>query len=315
MRKRSLGATGIEVTELGLGTLGLGGNGYGYVDPTEAENVVDRAWAMGIRLFDTASSYNNGAVEELLGRKIQGPDGVIVTRWGTDQDQYPHRRDFSRAFFEKQAERSLARFSVAETPARLVVLLHNPSLQAVRGEASQFLKELVEQGKIAAWGVSVGSDEVARAALEQKAQVLSFPYNIFQVSPYRELKKELRTAGVGVLFHSVLAYGLLAGRWGPGHSFPSYDHRAERWPDGAVRTRIHQLNAVRPLVTSEIKTMRAAALRFALFEDLASSVVLGPKTSAQLDQLVREGNIEPPYLSEARLVALEARLSQAGVSR
>jgi aryl-alcohol dehydrogenase-like predicted oxidoreductase len=61
--------------------------------------------------------------------------------------------------------------------------------------------------------------------------------------------------------------------------------------------------------------MRSAAVRFVLENETVSSVVLGPRTSVQLDQLIRECNTEPPYLSEGKLHALEARLKDLDVPR
>jgi aryl-alcohol dehydrogenase-like predicted oxidoreductase len=117
------------------------------------------------------------------------------------------------------------------------------------------------------------------------------------------------------LVHSVLAYGLLAGRWSPSRQFLSTDHRYRRWPDGAVRARINDLNLLHPLISGPISGLRAAALLFALHEEPVSSVVLGPRSVAQFDQLIRDTLVEPPYFTDGKLTALEARLSHASVVR
>jgi aryl-alcohol dehydrogenase-like predicted oxidoreductase len=199
---------------------------------------------------------------------------------------------------------------------KLVGLLHNPSAGALRdGDAVQTLKKLTETGTIAGWGVSIGDAEVGRAALEVEAPIISLPYNILHVSLLRSLLEQIETKKTAVLAHSVLFYGLLAGRWAPNKDFRSYDHRAERWAGGALRERVGHLSAVRPLVSGEVTTMRSAAVRFVLESSLVSSAVLGPRTGAQLDQLIRECRAEPPYLSPAKMSSLEGRLTELEVTR
>ena len=107
----------------------------------------------------------------------------------------------------------------------------------------------------------------------------------------------------------------MAFKWAPAKEFRYGDHRSERWPDGALKKRIRQLDAVRPLVSGDVTTLRSAALRFALEPTVISNVVLGPRTPAQLDQLVREATAEPPYLSAAKLEALEKRFEHLDVVR
>jgi len=144
--------------------------------------------------------------------------------------------------------------------------------------------------------------------------VLSLTHHVFSSADVRSLHDELTTKGVGVLAHSVLSHGLLAGFWSLHKEFAPGDHRIERWTPDELRRRVQQLTAVRPLVGGAVQSMRAAALRFALACPDVSSVVLGPRSTLQLDQLVREGNVEPPYLSDEQLRALAARLEQAGAN-
>jgi len=174
---------------------------------------------------------------------------------------------------------------------------------------------MTQAGDIFSWGISVSDEDGARAAMEHAPPVLSLPYNIFHVRPLRAISAQAKELGTAVLAHSVLFYGLLAGRWGATKEFRSYDHRAERWAPGALRTRVTQLDAVKPLVSGEVTTMRSAAVRFVLEEPLISCAILGPRNSIQLDQLVRECKSEPPYLSGGKMSALEGRLRELEVPR
>ncbi|MCH2110721.1 MAG: aldo/keto reductase, partial [Polyangiaceae bacterium] len=161
----------------------------------------------------------------------------------------------------------------------------------------------------------IGVAEVEDELLDHGAEVVSLPYNILQVQPYRSIKAKLEAKQVGVLAHSTLFYGLLTGRWAPNKDFAYGDHRMDRWPNNAVAQRVRQLEAIRPLVSGDVPTMRSAALRFVLSQEGIHGAILGPKFAAQLDQLVRECTGDPPYLSEPKLNALEGRLEHWGVER
>ena len=311
MRLRALGKALPLVSELSLGTWGLSGDAYGPVAEPEQDKVIDRALALGITLFETADVYGGGAMETKLGQRL--PKTVLVaTKLGTDRLASPPQKRFTEAYlreaFEKSRER-LARDVVD------VVLLHNPVAKTVEaGEATGVMKDLKQQGRIGAWGVSAGSLQVARAALAAGAEVLSLTYHVFSAKDLAALHDELTAKGVGVLAHSVLSHGLLAGFWSLHKEFAPSDHRNERWTPDELRRRVQQLGVVRPLVGGKVGSMRAAAMLFALACPDVCSVVLGPRSTLQLDQLVREGNDEPPYLTPDQLSGLSARLEQAGAN-
>lgn len=314
MRRRRLGRTGLQVSELALGTWGLSGDGYGPLPEGEADRVIDRARAVGVTLFETADSYAAGAIEKKLGERLEGDESAcIVTKLGTDRDASPPRKRFDASFLRRSFEASRERLRRQTVD---VVLLHNPSAAALRqDETTGVLRELKEAGAIKAWGVSVGSLEVAEAALDAGAEVLSFPYNALHVEPLRSLQQRLVDTDTGVLAHSVLFYGLLCGLWPPHKEFRYGDHRATRWSPSQLRRRLRQLDALRPAISGDVRTLRAVALRYALSNEAISSVILGPRFGLQLDQLIREAGREPPYLSPAKLSALEERLEALGVGR
>ena len=314
MRKRTLGATHIEVSEISLGTWGLSGDAYGPTFSGQAQGVIERARAMGITLFETSQSYAMGEMETQLGQTVASdPNVVIVTKWGTDRSGSVARKRFDADYLKASLESSKKRLG---SNARIVPLLHNPSEAALKdGTAIELLRSMAQTSDILSFGVSVGSEEVARAALEFDAPILSFPHNVLFVQPLRAVSAELKKKNTGVLAHSVLFYGLLAGQWTAQKTFRSTDHRSERWPEGALASRIRQLDAVRPMVSGEVTTLRSAALRFVLENDQIHSAILGPRTSGQLDQMVRETRGERPYLSAGKLSALEARLEHLEVPR
>jgi aryl-alcohol dehydrogenase-like predicted oxidoreductase len=311
VRKRPLGQTGIQVSELALGTWGLSGDGYGPVTPTEVERVIERALSLGIDLFDTADIYGGGEMERVLGRLVPADKGVIVTKIGTNTEETPKRKCFELPFLRASIEKCQERIGREKLD---IVLLHNPTMLAMStSEPFDFLKELTRLGTLKAWGVSAGAPEVAQAAIRKGAGVIELAYNVFIAGDLHAMAGDLAESGVGVLARSVLAHGLLTGHWSAEREFYPGDHRAERWTSNELRERIDQLDALRGLVQGPVLSLRAAALRFVLANQLVSSAVLGPRSVAQLEQLVREAGEGPPYLRDTALAELAARLRSVGV--
>ncbi len=310
MRRRPLGKTGMQVTELGLGTWGLCGDGYGPVREVDQDRVIERALALGIDLFETAASYAHGAMEQRLGRLLPREGVHVVTKLGTDRTASPPRKRFDPEFLRRTFEQSRERLARDVID---VVLLHGPSLQAVeRGPAFDLMRELRERGHIRAWGVAAGSAEIGRSAIMHGAEVISLPFNAFHTSDLRTLGALLEERQVGVLVHSVLCYGLLCGQWSAEKQFGEGDHRADRWTPDELRQRIRQLDALRPVVRGSVTSMRAGALRYVLDSRFVHGALVGPRTPVQLDQLVRDAGKGPPYLDRDQLTALEARLREVG---
>jgi aryl-alcohol dehydrogenase-like predicted oxidoreductase len=311
MRLRTLGNTGIEIPELCLGTWGLSGDGYGPVEEDEQDKVIERAIALGITAFDTSDAYAKGVMESRLGRLLEKqPQAVVITKVGTDRSVTPPVKRF-----DAEHLRAAAKASSERLKRRIdVLLLHNPSTLALRKpHVAETLKRLIDDGTIRTWGVSIGDADIGRAAIEVGAQVLELAYSAFHPQDLGGVVTLAKEKQVGLVGRSVLAHGLLCGQWPNTKTFPTGDHRRDRWTTDDFRKRISQLSALRPVVSGDVTSLRAAALRYALSEPALSSVVIGPRDAVQLDQLVRDAGKEPPYLSEDSRRALENRLANVGI--
>jgi aryl-alcohol dehydrogenase-like predicted oxidoreductase len=311
VRVRPLGKTGIECSELGLGTWGLSGDAYGPVASEDQDRVLARAVGLGITLFESADTYGDGTMLRRLGR-ILGRDQryCTVVKLGTMLKGNPPRKRFDRAFLNDRLA-NVSKLLEARSPD--VVLLHNPSEQVItRGEALGLLSDQVACGAARSWGVSAGSRAVAAAAIDAGAPIVELAFNILWADDFRAIEQMAKSRGTGLIARSVLAHGLLAGTWPNDRQFAAGDHRSQRWTTDELRQRIRHLDAIRPLLAGEVQTMRSAALRWALSHELVSSLALGPRNCSQLDQLVRDAGKGPPYLPEGSLDALETRLRDLG---
>jgi len=311
VRKRQLGRSGLEVSELSLGTWGLSGDGYGPLSEIEVDRTIDRAVGVGITLFDTCDAYGNGDMERKLGKRLPAAKTQVVTKLGTSTDGYPEKK-FDKQYlfmsFEKSQER--LRRDVVE-----IVLLHNPTLVTLaQDEPIELLEKLKAEGRIRAWGVTANTQAVAERAIERGAEVLEMAYNCFFFQDVEALSLKLRTEGVGLLARSILSYGLLSGHWSPEREFYPPDHRAERWNPEELKRRIEQLDALRKVKGGPAPTVRSVAIRYVLDNERVTSAILGPKNVTQLDQLVREAGRMPPYLPRGARAKLETELAAHGVT-
>ncbi|MBX3206706.1 MAG: aldo/keto reductase [Labilithrix sp.] len=312
MRKRPLGKTGLVVSELAIGTWGLSGDAYGKVEEADAEAVLRRAIDIGFSLVETADAYGVGRMERLCGRLAKDhPELVLVTKGGIDRTTDPPRKCFALDYLRGAVERSLKRIG---RDALQVYLLHSPTPETLHsGEAVDAMQTLVKEGKIEHWGVAAGDEDVARAAIDKGAEVVSLAYNLTHPIDLHRISGDAMVGGCGILARSVLGHGLLAGMWAKDRSFDEGDHRSERWTKMELELRIDQLDAVRFLVKGDVHTLRGAAVRFALANHLVSAAVLGPRTKEQLEQLVRETGGGPRYLPDDDLRQLPRALDKVGI--
>ncbi len=309
MRTRPFGEDSFELTELCFGTWGISGEAYGPTTDQERDALLERALLLGIRAFETADTYANGALENRLGELLP-KDARVITKVGTRRDMTPARKDFSPDYVREAVLRSQERLARECIDC---VLLHNPSPKALRaGKALEVLEGLKEQGVLASYGASLGSVDAVRAAVEMKVPAVSVTYNVYHKNELELLARDLDRK-IGVLVHSVLAHGLLSGTWPANKEFAPGDHRNDRWSRDALKRRLRQLVVMRPVLGDATPTLRSVALRFALSHPLVSSVVIGARNSYQLDQLVREAGKGPTYLEPAAVEGIRERSWAAGI--
>ena len=213
MEYRPLGATGIDVSVLGLGTVKLGrDSGVDYARPfrlptmREARRLIDKAHSLGINLIDTAPAY--GSSEERLGELLAGQRQrwVIVTKVGEEFDGAISSHDFSPEHTTMSVHRSLQRLGTDYLDA---VLIHSDGNdETILNELGTLdcLKQLRDSGLIRAAGISHKSPDGARAALAQGADVIMATLNPKDTSE-AEVIMQAGEQGCGVLVKKALQGG------------------------------------------------------------------------------------------------------------
>ncbi|WP_344884344.1 aldo/keto reductase [Zhihengliuella alba] len=224
MMKRTLGRTGRNVSVIGLGTWQLGAD-WGAVDEEQALAVLDAAHQAGVTFFDTADVYGDGRSEQLIGRwlKANPEAGVTVaTKMGRRVEQV--HGNYNLDAFRAWNDRSRENLGVETLD---LVQLHCPPISVYSDDAVfDALDTLVDEGRIAHYGVSVETVEEALTAIARpNVATVQIIVNAFRLKPIEEVLPVAAEAGVGIIARVPLASGLLTGRYTLDTEFAADDHR------------------------------------------------------------------------------------------
>ena len=225
MEERILGRTGRQVGTVGLGAWQLGAD-WGEVDEDQAQAVLSAAVDAGVTFIDTADAYGDGRSEQLIGRflKSRGDTGITVaTKMGRRvMPQEP--AIYALDNFREWTDRSRANLGVDTLD---LVQLHCPPSSVYATDAVfDALDTLVEEGRVAAYGVSVETRAEALAAIARPGVAsVQIILNMLRLGPLDEVLPAASAAGVGIIARVPLASGLLSGRYDESTTFASNDHR------------------------------------------------------------------------------------------
>ncbi len=310
MRTRTLGMTGLEVSEIGLGAFPISGmwqrpdgSGIGWTGTDDQESIalIHRAEELGINLIDTAEGYGDGHSEVLTGKALQGrrERWVVATKvqpnLGIDEnsmDESAVRRRITDA-----CEGSLKRMQMETID---LYQLHAIPYAWAMPVVMDTLAELKRAGKIGWYGISTNN----RAAIDQlralgPVHVLQIGYNLLERSA-DALLKWAKAENIGTLIRVPLAKGMLSGKYsGDGAaSMPSDDLRYERFNQPETVEGLSKLPQLSFLATPE-RSMVQASLRFVLDHPGVTCVIAGAKNRRQIEENASASEI--PAWTEAEL--------------
>ncbi|HYL23629.1 MAG TPA: aldo/keto reductase [Burkholderiales bacterium] len=297
MRYRTLGATGLRVSEVGFGTWGLGGAASGAVayGPTQdAQSIaaLHAARELGINFFDTADFYGFGHSEEVLAAAFGAVRGevIIASKGGMLADG---SQDFSPRHLRAALEGSLRRLRSEYVD---LYQLHSPSLEAMRSdELRRELERFRAEGKVRAFGISARSPEDALAAVSElgfKCVQANFSL-VDQRALECGLFEACRLARAAVIARTPLCFGFLTGRYSAATAFDPHDHR-NRW---SAEQRERWAAALGLFVTATAsrpgETPAQFALRFCLSYPEVASVIPGMLTPEHVLENAAASNLGP----------------------
>jgi aryl-alcohol dehydrogenase-like predicted oxidoreductase len=225
MEQRLLGRTGRQVSVVGLGTWQLGAD-WGEVSEDDARAVLEASAEEGVTFYDTADVYGDGRSEQIVGRFVAAhPDAgfTVATKMGRRADQVPE--NYAPENFRAWIDRSRTNLGVDRLD---LVQLHCPPSATIESEATyDALEALVEDGSIAAYGVSVETAAQALAAIERpRLATVQIIVNALRLKPLEQVLPAAEAAGVGIIARVPLASGLLSGTYDESTTFADDDHRS-----------------------------------------------------------------------------------------
>ena len=293
---RTLGRTGVKVSQLCLGTMMFGA--WGNPDHDDSVRIIHRALDAGINFIDTADMYSQGESEEIVRKALAGgkrDDVVLATKFHNPMGEEPNHRGNSRRWAIRAVEDSLRRLG---TDWIDLYQVHRPDPGCDVEETLGALTDLVRAGKIRYFGCSTfPAHEIAEAQwVSQRRRLGRFvseqpPYSILTRSIETDVLPVCERHGMGVIVWSPLAAGWLTGRYGDDGSGPP-SARAElvpslydlSWPENQAKlAAVRQLG---PLAQEAGVTMIQLAIAFALRHPAVTSAIIGPRTMDQLTDLL-----------------------------
>jgi aryl-alcohol dehydrogenase-like predicted oxidoreductase len=320
---RVLGRTGLHVSEIGFGGWAIGGNAfgnsYGTTDDAESRRAIRRAYELGCNFFDTADVYGHGHSEALLGETLQDVRANVyfATKVGGNfynRDVHPlvrerlaqltgkpyadlepdaplpvtHDANFTPQYIRFAVRRSLERL---RTDYLDLLQLHNPSLAALSSmETYAVLEELKQEGLIRWYGVSVHPPEEGLAAIRATMpDTVQIVYNLARREPETAFFPAAREANVGVIAREPLANGLLAA----GHTQDSTWERGDirgRMPRAYIAQLVTLAQRIHELARKSGASAAQLALKFVLDNPAVSTVIVGMKTVAQVEENLAAGS-------------------------
>lgn len=308
MRVRTLGKTGIKVSEVGFGAWAIGGPaelgglavGWGQSDDRDSVRALEAAFDEGINFYDTSDVYGMGHSEELLARVFgkRRAQVVIASKGGNLNDAAGQwQKNFTGQFLARRVEDSLRRL---RTDYIDLYQLHTPRNDEEYRQAltsAETLTRLVEEGKLRAYGLSIGPVEHGLRQIEHGfGATIQVVYNALEREPEAKLLPAAKRANYGIIPRVPLASGFLTGKYTKDTQFDERDHRS-RMTAEQKRDWVEKATRLKPIAKELGITLAQLSLQYILANDAVSVVIPGARNEDQARQNAAVGTL--PLLSDA----------------
>ncbi|RKD19523.1 aldo/keto reductase [Pelobium manganitolerans] len=299
MKYRKLGKTGLQVSEISLGTWQVGGRWGDDFSNRNADEILNKAVDEGVNFIDTADVYGDGLSEKAVGRLIKTRKEQIYVASKCGRKLDPHTADaYTPAALRTFVEDSLRNMGLETID---LIQLHCPPTDVFyKPEIFELFDRLKDEGKIRFMGVSIEKVEEGLKAMQySNVCTIQLIYNIFRQRPNELLFAQAKRNNIGLIARVPLASGLLTGKFDHQSSFTKDDHRnfnrnGEQFDKGETFSgvdydkglaAVEQLKQLFPNVN-----LPSLALRWILASDEISCVIPGASNVTQLQNNITAAN-------------------------
>jgi aryl-alcohol dehydrogenase-like predicted oxidoreductase len=308
MQKRTLGKSGLEVSELGYGCMGLN---FSYGPATEKQQaiaLIRAAFDRGVTFFDTAEVYGPLVNEEVVGEALEPirKDVVIATKFGFRDGNAQKGVDSRPERICEVADASLKRL---RTDAIDLFYQHRVDPAVPMEDVAGTVKDLIAQGKVRHFGLSeAGVQSIRRAHAVQPVAALQSEYSLWWREPEKEILPTLEELGIGFVPFSPLGKGFLTGAIDEKTTFVDGDfrNRVPRFNPEARRANQQVVDALGRIADEKKATRAQIALAWLLAQKPWIVPIPGTTKLSRLEENLGAANVE---LSAADLIRIEEAFS------
>ena len=305
MEERYLGRSGLKVSAMGLGCMGMS-EFYGKGDPQESIATIHRAIDLGVTFFDTADMYGHGANEELVGQALKGKRDkvVIATKFGIVRDASdPSKRGINGRpdYVKKACEASLKRLGVEVID---LYYQHRVDPDTPIEETVGAMAELVKEGKVRYLGLSEpGAQTLRRAHHVHPIAAVQSEYSLWSREVETEILPACRQLGIGFVPYSPLGRGFLTARIRSQKDLPEGDYRAHtpRFSPENLEKNTKLLAVIDEIAKKHGLTPAQVALAWIYAQGPEIVPIPGAKTRAHLEENVETLRKKISFLDVVRL--------------
>lgn len=320
MRYRQLGRTGLYVSEICLGTMTFGGQGFwraiGELDQGAATDLVRTSLEHGVNFIDTADVYSNGASERMTGQALKDlgvkrSDVVVATKFYSEMGPGPNDRGASRGHIMDAVKASLERLGLDHID---LYQMHSTDAVTPVEETLRALDDLVREGLVRyagvsnwqGWRIAKAQTMAEHRGWARLASVQSY-YTIAGRDLERDIVPAIQDAGMGLMVWSPLAGGLLSGKFARDGSGPEGARRVSfDFPHVEKDRAFDCVDAMRPIAEAHGVSVAQVALAWLLSRPFVTSVIAGAKTVDQLVDNLKAADLELTAAEVARLDEVSA---------
>ncbi len=301
MHYRTLGRTGIEVSEVGYGAWGIGQSQWIGAEDEESLRALRRAIELGLTFIDTALAYGRGHSEKLVGQVVRDVDEWVrvASKVPPKNQEWPARAGvpveeaFPGEWVRRCTERSLQNSGAEVLDVQQLHVWQDDWTD--QGDWQETVRALKDEGKIRAFGISINDHEPAnavRAVQSGLVDTVQVIYNVFDQSPEDELFPACQEHGVGVIVRVPFDEGALTGRITADSEFPEGDFRNDYFRGDRKQQVDERVRAICEDLGIEREQLPEVALRFVLSHPAVSTVIPGMRSmrSVEANMAVGDGN-------------------------